>query len=106
MRALREAIDQAGQVFGSLNIEVNTVDAFQGKEADVCFYSVTRNNDTGILGFQREKRRLNVALSRARDALVIVGNDQFCRSVKRENPFIPVLDYISGNPDFCEILLA
>lgn len=104
VKALREAIHQAGQVLAPLNIEVNTVDAFQGKEADICIYSITRNNTKKNLGFQREKPRLNVALSRARDALVIVGNDEFCASVKKDNPFLPVLDHINNNIDFCGMI--
>ncbi|MFZ2998831.1 MAG: AAA domain-containing protein [Undibacterium umbellatum] len=103
VRALQNAIDQAGSQLSKLVIEVNTIDAFQGKEADVCFYSVTRSNSGGFLGFQRERPRINVALSRARDALIIVGDDEFCASVKGENPFLPVLEYIYENPDFCEL---
>jgi hypothetical protein len=42
-----------------------------------------------------------VALSRARDALVIVGDADFCHGVKGKNPFRDVIDYIRANPDFC-----
>lgn len=104
VRALQNAVDQAGSVLSRLQIEVNTVDAFQGKEADVCYYSVTRSNKNGILGFQREKQRLNVALSRARDALIIVGDNEFCETVKGDNPFLAVIDHIDQNPDFCEMV--
>lgn len=103
VRALQNAVDQAGSLLSKLQIEVNTVDAFQGKEADVCFYSVTRSNGRGFLGFQREKPRINVALSRARDALIIVGDHEFCAAAKGENPFLPLLEYIEQNPDFCEL---
>jgi KaiC/GvpD/RAD55 family RecA-like ATPase len=104
VRALQDAVNQAGSILSRLQIEVNTVDAFQGKEADVCFYSVTRSNKNKLLGFQRETPRLNVALSRARDALIIVGDSDFCASAKGENPFLPVLDHIAQNPDFCEMV--
>ena len=63
----------------NIDININTVDAFQGKDADVCIYAVTRSNVDGKLGFQREARRLNVALSRGRDALIIVGDEAFSR---------------------------
>ena len=98
---LRDRIAQQIGQHNGFTIEVNTVDAFQGREADICIYSVTRSNDKGRIGFQREKERLNVALSRARDALVIIGDAKFCHRVKGQNPFRDVIDYIYANPDFC-----
>lgn len=52
----------------NLSIEVATVGTFQGREADIAIYSVTRSNPEGSIGFLAESRRLNVALSRGRDA--------------------------------------
>lgn len=101
VRALLEAVDQIKAGLKGMEVEVNTVDAFQGRDADICIYSVTRSNDNQKLGFQRERRRLNVALSRAKDSLVIVGDVLFCKSVAKNNPFLRVLDHISANPDFC-----
>ncbi|WP_179214080.1 AAA domain-containing protein [Paraburkholderia caledonica] len=98
---LRDQIAQQIGVHSGFKIEVNTVDAFQGREADICLYSVTRSNSLYRIGFQREKERLNVALSRARDALVIVGDADFCHGIKGKNPFRDVIDYIRANPDFC-----
>lgn len=88
----------------NLQIDINTVHAFQGKDADICIYSVTRSNNRGRLGFQREAPLLNVALSRGRDALIIVGDDDFCRSISTENPFRPVLAHIDNNPADCAII--
>ncbi|KGC91694.1 tyrosine kinase family protein [Burkholderia pseudomallei] len=98
---LRDTIAQQIGQHDGFTVEVNTVDAFQGREADICLYSVTRSNDEDKIGFQREKERLNVALSRARDALVIVGDAKFCHRIKGQNPFREVIDYIYANPDFC-----
>jgi serine/threonine protein kinase len=78
----------------TLEIECNTVDAFQGREADIAVYSVTRSNVEGRLGFLAEQRRLNVALSRGKLGLVIVGDERFARSARGENPFRNVLEYI------------
>jgi hypothetical protein len=100
VRALTDAIRAIPGGTQALSIECNTVDAFQGKDADVCFYSVTR---TKTLGFQRKKPRLNVALSRGRDGLIIVGDAPFCRSVAGENPFPPVIDFIESNPAYCKL---
>jgi hypothetical protein len=88
--------------FSSLSIEVNTVDAFQGREADVCIFSVTRSNSRDFLGFLRSMKRLNVALSRARDLLVIVGDQSFCYRAAGDNPFPGVIDHIEAHPDTCE----
>jgi serine/threonine protein kinase len=80
--------------WASLEIEVSTVDAFQGREADVAIYSVTRSNIQSRLGFLAERRRLNVALSRGRYSLLIVGDDGFVRAASGENPFRDVLAHI------------
>ena len=56
------------------NVEIATVDAFQGKDKDIILFSVVRSNDRGIVGFLKDPRRLNVALSRAKNLLIIVGN--------------------------------
>jgi serine/threonine protein kinase len=104
VNALDQRLRGSAKPFQNLDIVINTVDAFQGKDADICIYSVTRSNDKGRLGFQREVPRLNVALSRGRDALIIVGDDDFCREVKSENPFRPVLAHIDNNPAECAIV--
>ncbi len=102
VQALEEAIRDRRHEWGGLRVTCSTVDAFQGSETEVCIYSVTRSNPEHQLGFLREKPRLNVALSRARSALAIVGDAGFCRSVEGENPFRKVLDFIEQNPDACE----
>ncbi|NQZ78161.1 MAG: AAA family ATPase, partial [Ekhidna sp.] len=55
-------------------IDVNSVDAFQGQERDVVYISLVRSNPSGEIGFLREYRRLNVAMTRARFRLVLVGD--------------------------------
>ena len=87
----------------ALDIESNTVDAFQAREADIALYSVTRCNRDGLIGFLREGKRLNVALSRGREYLVLVGDHAFCRDAKGENPFKKVLEYIERHPNGCSI---
>lgn len=56
------------------NITVNTVDGFQGQERDVIVVSMVRSNDEGNIGFLRDLRRMNVAMTRARMKLLIIGN--------------------------------
>ncbi|MBR3452854.1 MAG: AAA family ATPase [Muribaculaceae bacterium] len=55
-------------------ISVNTVDGFQGQERDVVLISLVRANDTGQIGFLRDLRRMNVAITRARMKLFILGD--------------------------------
>jgi len=102
VKALQDAVRDRLHEWLGLRITCSTVDAFQGNEAEICIYSVTRSNLDGNLGFLREKPRLNVALSRGRSALIIAGDDEFCRSIVGANPFRKVLDYIDAHPDLCE----
>lgn len=97
------ALDAEHENLQCLTIECNTVDAFQGREADLAIYSVTRCNKQGDIGFLRERRRLNVALSRARNGLVIVGDASFIRGARGYNPWTSVLDYIESHPSDCVI---
>lgn len=55
-------------------IEVQTVDGFQGRESDVIYISLTRSNDRSEVGFLSDYRRMNVAMTRARRKLVVVGD--------------------------------
>jgi len=59
---------------GYRNVDISTVDGFQGREKEIIFLSCVRGaNNKGGLGFLRDKRRINVAITRARDALYVVG---------------------------------
>ena len=76
-RMLRQ--DRYWKPFRSL-ITVNTVDGFQGQERDVIVISLVRSNDQGDIGFLRDLRRMNVAITRARMKLIILGDKStICR---------------------------
>ena len=64
-------------------ISVNTVDGFQGQERDIIVISLVRSNDEGQIGFLRDLRRMNVAITRARMKLIILGD----RSTLTRHPF-------------------
>lgn len=57
-------------------IEIGTVDGFQGREKECVILSLVRSNDKREIGFLKEKRRLNVAVTRARRCLVVVGDGE------------------------------
>lgn len=89
--------------FQHLEISVESVDAVQGREADLAVFSVTRSNPQGKFGFLGEKywRRINVALSRARYGLTIIGDADFCRS--SPGALQQVVTYIEDHPEDCKI---
>lgn len=96
------------QLWKNLHIIVHTVDAFQGGECDIIIYDLVRSNSQKQLGFTADDRRLNVALSRARQLLIIVGNDNMAYQGKTpnkkiHNPFKPLIEYIDRN-DYCSRL--
>lgn len=86
----------------AIAVTVSTIDAFQGRESDVTIYSVTRSNPLGRIGFLAERRRLNVALSRGKDLLVIVG-DHLATTKGNENPLAEVLEHIEDHPEDCAL---
>ena len=74
-------------------ISVNTVDGFQGQERDVILISLVRSNDEGQIGFLKDLRRMNVAMTRARMKLIILGD----KSTMTKHPFYQKLwEYVEG----------
>jgi superfamily I DNA and/or RNA helicase len=55
-------------------ISVNTIDSFQGQERDIVYISMTRSNTENNIGFLSDIRRMNVAMTRARKKLVVIGD--------------------------------
>lgn len=76
----------------SSNVKIDTVDGFQGKESDIVIFSITRT--IGVQRFLADVRRLNVALSRAKNRIYIVGNLDYCKKH-------PLLNKIAS---LCEII--
>ncbi len=92
----------------NLTVEINTVDAFQGRQQDIVFYSVVRSNSKREIGFLEDVRRLNVALSRARELLLIVGDHQMVAEAytRDRNPFKEVITHIIENRHECTLVEA
>lgn len=96
----------APKIFRHMTFSVMSVDAVQGRESDLAILSLTRSNAQGRLGFLGADywRRINVALSRARYGLTIIGDAGFIRSTN--GALRTVLEYIEQHPNDCEVRLA
>jgi superfamily I DNA and/or RNA helicase len=76
------------------SISINTVDAFQGQERDIITISLVRSNDDGEIGFLNDIRRINVALTRARKKLIVIGDS----ATLGAHPFyLELLEYVQRN---------
>ena len=73
------------------NLKIESVDGFQGMEKDYIIISTVRSNQEGIIGFLSDKKRLNVALTRARKGLIILGNCKFLS--KRSRIWRELIDF-------------
>jgi len=80
------------QLISDHQIEVNTIDGFQGQEKDIVYISLVRSNDSGAVGFLQDTRRMNVALTRARSKLIIVGDSS---TVTQHSFYNDLLEYVS-----------
>jgi len=70
----KEQVNLLKELLTATQADVNTVDGFQGQERDVVYISLTRSNSDGVIGFLNDYRRMNVAMTRARLKLVMVGD--------------------------------
>lgn len=93
----------ASRTFRHFDVSSISVDAVQGREADFAIFSVTRSNRDGRMGFLGAEywRRINVALSRARFGLTIIGDAEFIRGTN--GALRSVLDYVERHPLDCRL---
>ncbi|KAF2189155.1 P-loop containing nucleoside triphosphate hydrolase protein [Zopfia rhizophila CBS 207.26] len=91
-------------------IKISTIDNYQGEESDIVIASLTRSNAAGEIGFMASPQRVNVLLSRARNALIMIGNaETFMTSRKGKDVWIPLMEQLKrdghvydGVPVKCE----
>lgn len=75
-------------------LSINTVDGFQGREKDIIIYSAVRSNKSGNVGFLRDWRRMNVSLTRAKSAMILLGDEQ---TLKHESNWSKWLQWAESN---------
>lgn len=80
--------------FKDLSLEVNTIDGFQGQEKDVIYISLVRSNMMGEIGFLKDYRRLNVAMTRARKKLVIIGD---ISTLSQHEQFLKLMEQVESS---------
>eukprot|EP01025_Chloroclados_australasicus_P005025 TRINITY_DN11411_c0_g1_i7.p2 TRINITY_DN11411_c0_g1~~TRINITY_DN11411_c0_g1_i7.p2 ORF type:complete len:965 (-),score=168.61 TRINITY_DN11411_c0_g1_i7:3538-6432(-) len=95
LEQLRRAIQEYLPM--DVNVSVSSVDGYQGREAEVVIFSTVRANKQNTVGFLRDPRRLNVAITRARSGLVVVGSPQ---TLKSSNDWYNWLQWIKANKAF------
>ena len=69
-----EQMVEEDPMLAGLPLVINTIDGFQGQERDLVYISLVRSNAKGEIGFLKDYRRMNVAMTRARKQLVVIGD--------------------------------
>jgi len=101
VEALQDAVTASRDKLRNLRIECSTIDAVQGKEAKIVLYSLTRTRPTD---FVDDEHRVNVALSRAEELLLIVGDENAYRQSKDCEHLQRVIQYIHRNQESCRVI--
>jgi predicted DNA helicase len=86
-------------------IKVSTIDAFQGQEADVVILSLVRSNSQGKIGFLSDYRRMNVALTRAKKKLIVIGDSATLANDKFYKEFVEYAEEVGGYRSVFELMV-
>ncbi|MBI1836786.1 MAG: AAA family ATPase [Flavobacteriia bacterium] len=81
----------------SKNIRISTIDSFQGQEEEIIILSLVRSNSESIIGFLNDYRRMNVALTRAKEQLFVIGDSS---TIGTDDFYAQFLEYIEKNNSY------
>lgn len=106
--SIRQNFGYISSKFDMLNINIDSVDAFQGSDRDIIIYDIVRSpeNSKGNIEFVADEKRLNVALSRTKELLFIVGDANFIYDTPikdKDNPFKMIIEMLNQNRERYEI---
>ncbi len=93
----RGQVNYLKELLPNYGADVNTVDAFQGQERDIIVVSLVRANEEMIIGFLKDYRRMNVAMTRARKRLILIGNSATIGGDKFYGDF---LEFVEANGSY------
>ena len=79
------------------SLRISTIDSFQGQEKENIILSLVRSNDDGDIGFLKDYRRMNVAITRAKEQLIVIGDSATIGADKFYNEF---LSYVEKNGSY------
>jgi len=96
VKLLKESLDQ--------KVKVSTIDSFQGQEADVIILSLVRSNEGGDIGFLKDYRRMNVALTRAKSHLFVVGDSVTLANDPFYHQFLAYMEEVNGYKSAWELM--
>lgn len=96
-------VELAKEKLSPYEIKVSTIDAFQGQEADVIILSLVRSNAEGKIGFLKDYRRMNVALTRAKKKLIVIGDSATLANDEFYQKFVEYAEEIGGYRSVFEI---
>lgn len=85
--------DQVKVIQENTPVEVKTVDGFQGREKEIILISTVRSNDDGNIGFLKDLRRLNIAITRAKRKLIIIGNKE---TLKNSPTYTRLIEFVEN----------
>ena len=90
---LKEQLEHATALQPYLHaISVNTIDSFQGQEKETIILSLVRSNDDGDIGFLKDYRRMNVAITRAKEQLFVIGDSATIGADSFYNAFLTYIE--------------